>query len=377
MRILHIHQDYPDGSGASKTQAVKNLLDATASEHDHFVLSINRTSNPSKVSSRRFADGLSVTYWALPLPLVYAPSITLATQMVRRMLRSEEPFDLVHGHKLTTEGLWAQEIARAWGLPYLLSLRGGSDLKNLRRLRLTSRFAKVAAGARRIFLVSPWAMPKVQQLLGAGALPTTTLPNICLLPPPPARLERGTRRFCCVADLRYLKRKGLPETIAAICLLRGRGVEICLDIYGGGAAEDVAEVRRLISRFGLDQHVQICGKLEHEDLLQRLSLYCGFVLASTNETFGMAYVEALWAGLPIIYMRRTGIDGLVPEDVGIGLDTRSAQTIAEAMHSIYSNQEIYCNAIMKFSHAGGIEQFSAAAVGKTYCDALEAIEDFR
>lgn len=375
MKILHIHQDYPDGQGGSKTQAVKNLLDATAGMHEHFVLSINRTSNPLKVSSRRFAEGLSVTYWALPLPLVYAPAIAAAAKVARQALRADGPFDLVHGHKLTTEGLWAQEFARAWGLPYVLSLRGGSDLKNIRRLRLSERLAKVAAEARRIFLVSPWALPQVERLLGTGPLPTTTLPNICLVDDAPPRGGRATGRFCCIADLRYLDRKGLPETIAAIGLLRDRGVEIGLDIYGGGPPEKITDVQQMISRLGLDEQVRLCGRLAHEALLQRLGGYAGFVLASTNETFGMAYVEALWAGLPIIYMRGTGIDGLIPEDVGIGLDARSAQSIAQALQSIFADNAAYREAIARFAGAGGIERFSAPVVAKTYGDALEAIRD--
>ena len=78
MNLLHIHQDYPDGRPYSATKAVSNLIDSAKiidPSVKHFVLSINRTSNPFKISIKNFEDGISLVYWSLPLPFISRLSI--------------------------------------------------------------------------------------------------------------------------------------------------------------------------------------------------------------------------------------------------------------------------------------------------------------
>lgn len=55
-------------------------------------------------------------------------------------------------------------------------------------------------------------------------------------------------------------------------------------------------------------------------------------LPGRNETFGMVYVEALFAGIPVLHGRDTGIDGYLDGfDFGRGVDPDDIDAIAAAL----------------------------------------------
>ena len=88
--------------------------------------------------------------------------------------------------------------------------------------------------------------------------------------------------------------------------------------------------------------MRVIGRLDHEDLVRRLPTYAGMVLVSRNETFGMSYVEALLAGVPIVYSKGTGIDGYVDGiEAAVGVSPRSVEDIRDGLIALLKNQEAY------------------------------------
>ena len=45
-------------------------------------------------------------------------------------------------------------------------------------------------------------------------------------------------------------------------------------------------------------------------------------MASTGETFGISYIEALALGVPIVYTEFDGIDGMITKKQGVGLSLK-------------------------------------------------------
>lgn len=67
-------------------------------------------------------------------------------------------------------------------------------------------------------------------------------------------------------------------------------------------------------------------------LLEELPRALALALPSRNETFGMVYTEALFAGVPILYSRGTGIDGhLDGLDVGVAVPPGDVAAVARAL----------------------------------------------
>jgi len=71
-------------------------------------------------------------------------------------------------------------------------------------------------------------------------------------------------------------------------------------------------LRRLAGELGLDGRVELAGQLPHAEALARARGCDLFVMPSVDEAFGVAYVEAMAAGLPAVGTR--GEPG--PEEIG-------------------------------------------------------------
>src|SRR6202012_2399210 len=81
-------------------------------------------------------------------------------------------------------------------------------------------------------------------------------------------------------------------------------------------------------------------------VLERMSESTALVLPSHHETFGMVYVEALFAGVPILYSKGTGIDGFLHDlDVGIAVNPKSEMDISNALIKLARNHEQYRAAV--------------------------------
>jgi glycosyltransferase involved in cell wall biosynthesis len=97
--------------------------------------------------------------------------------------------------------------------------------------------------------------------------------------------------------------------IGALALLRGRHPGLRYVIVGDGPERPRLEA--LAHSLVVDDLVEFRGQLEHEAALAVAREGTLFVLPSVDEAFGVAYVEAMAAGLPAIGTR--GEDG--PEEI--------------------------------------------------------------
>lgn len=379
MNVLHIHQDYPDGRDFPFTKAVSNLIEG-CEENDpsikHTVLSINRTSNPLKVSVKHFEQGLSVIYWAIPLPIIYYLSMRLSAMLMYKHVKNLN-LHIIHGHKLTSEGLLAYFLSKKLNLPYLLSVRGGSDMNNINRLPLhKSLFTKVFNTAKKVFWVSAWAKKSVQKALcieDSKIKETYLLPNICNINLDyPQRSPADRKGYITAVSYHQHKRKGIAELIEAIAILNKSNPSIELSIYGSGGAVYKTEIENLITKFNATAFVHLKGQVDQVELLDAMSLSKGFLLPAVNETFGMAYIEALSVGCPILYVENTGIDGYFDEvSVGEKISTLNVNDLVSSIQKIDHNNVQLCSAINALQAEDKLTFYTSINISQNYMSVIQ------
>jgi glycosyltransferase involved in cell wall biosynthesis len=112
--------------------------------------------------------------------------------------------------------------------------------------------------------------------------------------------------------------------------------------------------------------------MSHTELKLRMSSYAGLVLPSYPETFGLVYIEALSAGLPVIHSRNSGIDGYFEgKGIALAVDHRSPVAIAQAMANLLSEQLAYKLRVQQFQRRGGLRYFSEDSVSAIYQREIE------
>lgn len=66
-----------------------------------------------------------------------------------------------------------------------------------------------------------------------------------------------------------------------------------------------------------------------------------FVMPSHSETFGLVYLEALSQGLPVLYTKGQGIDGVFTASVGEAVNSRSVSSIGDGIKKIIQKYDSY------------------------------------
>lgn len=336
--LLHISSDYPNPIRTPTTNAVERLADRLT-DFEQVVISLQRISDPRSTYWRDFGivEGrrlIAHGYFAPPFGIgMYWCQRRLARR-IRAFLNEEgiRP-DIVHSHRFTFEGIAAWMVARATAARLFFSVRGEVE-KKVFSTKPTYRalFRKMARDATRVFYVSAWYKSGFERYTGIDPAKTDLLPNIVFNTRREIEARAPEPRLVIAMTLAAIDKKGLPELLAAFASVKSKLEGVSLEIIGDGPPGTKERVHALIAENRLQDRVVVRGALTHEALLDELPSALALVMPSHNETFGMAFVEALFAGTPILYGSGTGIDGYLDGlDVGVAVKPGDTDAIARGL----------------------------------------------
>lgn len=346
--VLHLTVDYPNVYRPENTPAVRSFVKSCEAV-DHCVIALTRTANPLRAA---VADGdgkgdskvVSMRYWGLPFGIFLALSMYIVSHRVSGELkrRGIAP-KMVHAHKLTFEGLAGWFLARRMALPLVVSVRGEAESKVLRfKPHYRPLLQRVLSDARHVYFVSAWFKPLLNRYFRVSAEKQSLLPNFVVTRDPVDSPRPNLARLLSVLDLNVYRKKGLDRLLPAFRDCLKAYPEAHLDIIGRGQPVVVLEVQYLIEQLGIARHVSLLGTMSNDELLSRLPTYSGMALPSHNETFGMIYVEALLAGVPILHSRGTGIDGFVDfVEARVVVDPMSTESIRDGLDQLIKNSAVF------------------------------------
>ena len=376
--ILHISADYPDPIAPAKTKAVHNLLAAT-NDIPHAIYSINRVNWPGAVNAMSFAgdgDCTALSYGAPPygigLTHYLKPVIHWIVQDVER--RNLKP-PLIHAHKFTVEGLIAAALAKHFHCRFIASLWGDTDTRIFEaKPGLRRHYRAIAAEAALLLPAAPWTADYFSGALTVPnghmeVLPVMTAGDIVL---PPAM--RHAPQLISVFSLDAWQRKGLDILAKAMTLVARDIPDVTLDLYGAGSASSLAAAEQILHKAHAAHLIRLKGPLPHNNVQQTMNRYAAFVMAPRRETYGMVHVEALLAGLPILWSKDRGIDGLLPDPLpGYRADPSSASDVATGIRHLIAKEAALKQVIRSLQAHGGLDHLRRTAIADRYRDVLARV----
>jgi len=253
---------------------------------------------------RQLRDGLPVTYVPYvspPRPRSYAswgawaaPSLSLAL----RRLRRRDRFDLIHAHNAVP----AADAVRRAGLhvPLVISVHGGDVLYTARRDAAGAAAVAIGLGAARLVLANSHGIAELARAHGAGE---TRVVHLGADLPDRSRAGRPPRESApmLVTVAHLVARKRHADVLRALAVLADRHPTLRYAIIGDGP-ERVA-LQGLAARLGVAERVEFRGQLAPADAIEQARRCTLFAMPSTDEAFGVAYVEAMAGGVPAIGCR--------------------------------------------------------------------------
>jgi hypothetical protein len=168
-------------------------------------------------------------------------------------------------------------------------------------------------------------------------------------------------RVRLVIAARQEKAKGAGVVIEALPRLAHRFAQVSFEIIGDGSA--IPEFKRLAVGCGVEDRVLFAGKLNHDQVLERLDASTLFVFPTTSsDGFPKAVLEALATGLPVLSTRVSVLPQLLGDDAGVLVDEASPAAVATGVETALNCPTSY-------------ETMSASAIQTARQYSLEAWRD--
>jgi len=139
---------------------------------------------------------------------------------------------------------------------------------------------------------------------------------------------------------RFHQKKGLELLIDAFARAKIRGTDAHLVLAGSGDSDYVQRVSRMLHDAGVSRCSTVTGELSEEDKLATLADADLFVLPSYGENFGLAVVEAMACGVPVLISDKVGIWREIAEAEAGMVVPCDPDRIAEAIEKLVNYPEL-------------------------------------
>ena len=303
VRVLVLHRVIPPrtslsaGPSGAASALARLVREPRKQTHDGLEISyIPYVSPPRSSSYARWGA------WA-------APALWLALHRLHRSFG----FDLIHAHNAVPAG----DAVRRTRLkaPLVVSVHGG-DVLYTAADPPTGTVAGVAAvarglGAARLVLANSQGIAELAQAHGAGETRVVHLGTDLPASAHPSRRgglgggsagrAGGTGGPILVTVAHLVARKRHADVLRAVAVLGARHPTLRYAIVGEGPERIALE--GLAARLGISERVEFHGQLAPAEALEQARQCTLFVMPSTEEAFGVAYIEAMAGGLPAIGCR--------------------------------------------------------------------------
>jgi glycosyltransferase involved in cell wall biosynthesis len=133
--------------------------------------------------------------------------------------------------------------------------------------------------------------------------------------------------------------KNVDRLIEAYSILRRRGFEQVKLLIIGDQISKYPNLRRLVHRFQLHQHVRFFGFVPDATLGALYRMASAFVFPSLYEGFGLPPLEAMASGVPVITSNVSSLPEVVG-DAALLIDPLDAGAIAEAIARVLSDDAL-------------------------------------
>ena len=334
---------------------------------------------------------------AIPLPPgeLYPYVDDFARHVARFADRSTHGYDLIHSHYWLSAAA-GLDLARQWDVPHVTMFHtverlkgqqygGGAPMENAATRVRIEQEGRIARAVDRVIVSTEHEREQLQRLYG---LPDARLPIIpCGVDPhvfmPGSAAERHADRAAIALEhtptLLFVGRldpiKGIDLLLESVARMR---TPARLIVVGGDPAGDL-EIERLRARaaaLGIGARVAFPGAVPQRDLPRYYRAADALVVTSRYESFGLAAVEALACGTPVVAARVGGLPSIVRDgENGLLVRWRAPEAFAERLDELLGDDAL--RARLAARARPSVERFAWRRIGDEvramYADLAEPV----
>jgi glycosyltransferase involved in cell wall biosynthesis len=347
MKILHVIANLAPRYGGPAKACVEMARAVARLGHEVKIYTTNQDGPgelPVPLGRPVIQDGVEIRYYPIQPPRYWGTSWPLA----RALAGGIREADLVHIHSLYLfHDLVAGHYCRSYGVPYLIQPHGTLDPFIYRRHRLRKTVLEILFEDRNIRgaaavlfttakerqLAKPYTFNTPGEVVALGL----DFSAYQTLPPPGAFRERfpetgGKEIILFLGRINF--KKGLDLLVQALARVVRKRRDLHLVVAGPDDDGWGVRVKGWLQQEGIADCATFTGMLLGEEKLAALRDARLFVLPSYSENFGIAVIEAMACGLPVVISDQVNIWREV-EAAGAGLVTPcAADPLAAALERL-------------------------------------------
>jgi D-inositol-3-phosphate glycosyltransferase len=322
-----------------------------------------RRSNPSLPPMEQLNDKVRLIYIPagpeanLP-PTELFPYVEDFTRRVLRFAaRQEHDYDIVHSHYWLS-AVAGMTLARAWDVPHVTMFHTVERLKSMQYghqvaattaaglLRIEHE-GQIATSVDHVIVSTEHEQDQLRKLYGLPRSRLSIIPcgvDLAAFSPGSAEDRLAARQLVAPGStpmLLFVGRldpiKGLDLLLESVALMR---TPVRLTIVGGNPVGDpeVERLRALVTRLGLTGRVYFPGAVPQPELCSYYRGADALVVASRYESFGLAAVESLACGTPVVAAQVGGLPSIICDgENGILVRWRCSEYFAERLDALFDD----------------------------------------
>jgi glycosyltransferase involved in cell wall biosynthesis len=343
MKILIINFEYPPLGGGGGV-ATKHIAEELSHKHEVVVLTTHFDGLPRRdvqggvvVERVRVIKRVSRSHASLTSLITFIPAALVTG--IRLCWRGR--FDVINAQFVLPSGLVGRLLAGLFRVPFVLSFIGGdiydptkgTSPHRSRVLRALTRW--IARGARVCTAISADTRHRAQTMHGVTSSIVVVPLGIQLAPVTPISrsalgLPENVPLAICVG--RLIPRKDHLALLDAWQQVPGA----TLLIVGEGPLRE--QLQQAIEARGLRERVRLLGFVSEVQKRQLLACADVYVSAAEHEGFGLVFLEAMEAGLPIVATNNGGqLDFLTANENALLVAPKQPALLASAVGNILSD----------------------------------------
>ena len=278
--------------------------------------------------------------------------------LTRRIARKFKP-DLIHGNIGYPGALWSYLVSRAIGKPFIITEHTfiynnfRSQLHKILTLFALKRAAIVlTVSSKAADEIRKYSVPKVR------VVPNIVRVDIFDIKPFPAG----------AITMGFMGNLSSPIHVKGLDVLLKTVARLSLDfrLLIGGEGSRMGEYKLLAETLGIGEKCLFFGFFPYErgpDFMRQLHF---FVNTSRYESFGIALVESMVSGIPVVCFNNGGPSDFVRDCNGVLVENQNEEKLLEAIKWMMANYQNYDREKIR---ASVIELFTE----KAFIDRMEAI----
>ena len=345
MKILHISNDF------SLTRVHRNLYMALDKKQvEQFVFNPVRSATPVGNNHFEFKTTESAIHYSKQLKNYHRFLFRNKISFLYKDLKTN--FDLnkitiVHATTLFSDGAIALKLNKKHKIPYIVAVRATDidvflkyrpDLRFLCHsiLKNASKIIFIGESLKNRFLTHPM-IKNYQSLIEKKSEVIHNGINDFWLNDIFTKKQDTPNKILYVG--RFVSRKNTVALAKSIIELNNQDYNLELNLVGSGGTDEI-HLKELSNQH--PKIIKFLGQIGDKQVLKDIYRENHiFAMPSKGETFGLVYLEALSQGLPLLYSKNEGVDGVFDFEIGEKCSSYDIYEIGTRLKDLIENYNNY------------------------------------